>query len=744
MQVGAAGDAFEREADRIAGDVVNRLAGGDAGPAATPIQGAAPVVRRDSGGGSGGFAAPDHVVAGIESARGGGQPLPGRHLRRMQAAFGADLSGVRIHTDSNADTLARSIDARAFTTGNDVFFRSGEFRPDNADGQHVLAHELTHTLQQSGGVQRTIQRFAINENPPKLSEATKIKKAGSGQTGAFLLWKGSDGLVTKFHADNPARVLLAEQIMDDNGVSTPNTRVFDGPTLYHELTMAWMNLSGTLSQPDQAVGWELLEQFGKEPWGLVMTMNKGKSFGDRIWDAKDANDDQAIVDLWSDPQMLITLGEIVAIDAFLGNADRFSMHTKSGKAGSEQYAFMNHGNWMTYLENERTRVATLDNDSMLGAFNEMTEGKTVDDIREWVGKNIRGANALSDTHARNLASIETLFDPQQFIDAIQRFIAQDGGFKWPKAMEQLSWNVTGRYLTYGIKNARERIMANLDRYLGMMSNLHAQHGSDGAFDKQAMQDRVDYLKMREGGATEEEAIESLEVGALGNTGILASLLADLLVFDPEWETVTPEPRKGGLLKRAKRKLGVGANDQAKQNLGALDDMFTKGTWMTDTDANTLEQVIELRKSDSDAYIAGQVITRAQIVRTLQFERPRGEALAAAADQLSRVTAQLGKDDRAGEIAAQTASAAQTIMAPKDPRKPLISDNVEPLFARFTANAQRATTNPYARAIVNQEFGSFNQGANAFKAEWTKLAQAQARRAMAARNGGGRRRRLVKA
>lgn len=84
--------------------------------------------------------------------RSAGQPLPGNVRARMEQAFGGvDLSGVRVHTGPEAQALARSIHARAFATGNDVFFNQGQFDPHSPRGLALLAHELTHVLQQRAG-----------------------------------------------------------------------------------------------------------------------------------------------------------------------------------------------------------------------------------------------------------------------------------------------------------------------------------------------------------------------------------------------------------------------------------------------------------------------------------------------------------------------------------------------------------------------------------------------------------------
>jgi hypothetical protein len=85
----------------------------------------------------------------IQQAKGGGQALDNKIKTKMEQGFGTDFSGVRIHTNSHSDILNRSLEARAFTTGQDVFFRQGEYNPTNRSGQELIAHELTHVVQQT-------------------------------------------------------------------------------------------------------------------------------------------------------------------------------------------------------------------------------------------------------------------------------------------------------------------------------------------------------------------------------------------------------------------------------------------------------------------------------------------------------------------------------------------------------------------------------------------------------------------
>jgi hypothetical protein len=81
----------------------------------------------------------------------GGRPLDGSVQRDLESGLGADLSSVRVHTDGQADALARQVSATAFTSGPHIFFRSGAYDPGSAAGRHTLAHEAVHTIQQAAG-----------------------------------------------------------------------------------------------------------------------------------------------------------------------------------------------------------------------------------------------------------------------------------------------------------------------------------------------------------------------------------------------------------------------------------------------------------------------------------------------------------------------------------------------------------------------------------------------------------------
>ncbi|OLT59687.1 eCIS core domain-containing protein [Moorena bouillonii] len=88
----------------------------------------------------------------IQSRRGTGQPLPENTRSFMASRFGNDFSGVKVHTDSIAASAAQELNAQAFTTGQDIFFGSGYYEPHTTKGKTLLAHELTHTIQQQPSV----------------------------------------------------------------------------------------------------------------------------------------------------------------------------------------------------------------------------------------------------------------------------------------------------------------------------------------------------------------------------------------------------------------------------------------------------------------------------------------------------------------------------------------------------------------------------------------------------------------
>ncbi|MEP7120317.1 MAG: DUF4157 domain-containing protein [Byssovorax sp.] len=121
--------------------------------------GAAPSIARK---GEGDGAVGPGVAAEIASAKSGGSPLPTSVQRFMEPRFGADFGKVRVHTGDRAAKLNRSVNAQAFTHGAHIFFGQDRFKPDTHEGKELIAHELTHTIQQGEAVQRRAD-VTVNE-----------------------------------------------------------------------------------------------------------------------------------------------------------------------------------------------------------------------------------------------------------------------------------------------------------------------------------------------------------------------------------------------------------------------------------------------------------------------------------------------------------------------------------------------------------------------------------------------------
>lgn len=92
-----------------------------------------------------------NLNARIQASAGSGTPLEPTIQTQLETGIGADLSGIRVHTDSEANKLSSELHANAFTTGNDIYFRQGLYNPNSSDGMRLLAHEATHTVQQANG-----------------------------------------------------------------------------------------------------------------------------------------------------------------------------------------------------------------------------------------------------------------------------------------------------------------------------------------------------------------------------------------------------------------------------------------------------------------------------------------------------------------------------------------------------------------------------------------------------------------
>jgi hypothetical protein len=161
LEVGAPDDRYEQEAERVAEAVMTGSerkqwetpGAGGAPPQIqrmcascededkaqlAPLEGTRPEPTTD-------------LEARVTALRDGGEPLPELVRQRFERSLGHDFARVRIHTGHHGATLSRSLGARALTMGQHIAFAPGQYSPESSAGQRLLAHELTHVVQQTGG-----------------------------------------------------------------------------------------------------------------------------------------------------------------------------------------------------------------------------------------------------------------------------------------------------------------------------------------------------------------------------------------------------------------------------------------------------------------------------------------------------------------------------------------------------------------------------------------------------------------
>jgi hypothetical protein len=182
LAVNEPGDIYEQEADAMADRVMRMAESHQPQTVSKPVTGIIgrsvqrkcthceeeekKLMRKEQSGGIGtGISSSSLVNAGS------GTPLHPGIKGKMEHAFNTDFSAVRVHTGPQASELNNAVNARAFTYGNDIYFNNGAYASDTYEGQKLLAHELTHVVQQSNtGIQRQVMRQVTNPNQIEFEE----------------------------------------------------------------------------------------------------------------------------------------------------------------------------------------------------------------------------------------------------------------------------------------------------------------------------------------------------------------------------------------------------------------------------------------------------------------------------------------------------------------------------------------------------------------------------------------------
>lgn len=178
MAVNKPGDKFEQEADRMADRVMrmpkpeekvqraevkeDKLQKAEAKEEKIQKKEEEKVQRR----GDGTPSVSSQTQSAIHNKTTGGQPMSTDVRSFMEPRFGADFGNVRIHNDAESASLSNQLSARAFTYQNHIFFSRDQYQPGTSDGRHLLAHELTHTVQQGAAIQRQPMAISTTTTPP--------------------------------------------------------------------------------------------------------------------------------------------------------------------------------------------------------------------------------------------------------------------------------------------------------------------------------------------------------------------------------------------------------------------------------------------------------------------------------------------------------------------------------------------------------------------------------------------------
>jgi hypothetical protein len=201
LKVNEPGDIYEREADRIADQVM-------ATPAHSAVSGAPPRIQRFSGQSNGQMdAAPASVDQALASP---GRPLEPALRQDMEQRFGHDFSRVRVHLGAAAEQSVRDVNAHAYTVGHDMVFGAGRFAPRTQKGRQLLAHELTHIVQQAACGVASLQRKEKETEGSWLNLARAAERLSMASVGLYRL----DPLLEIIEPESPISALATHTAVE--------------------------------------------------------------------------------------------------------------------------------------------------------------------------------------------------------------------------------------------------------------------------------------------------------------------------------------------------------------------------------------------------------------------------------------------------------------------------------------------------------------------------------------------------
>jgi hypothetical protein len=259
MSVSSPSDAFELEAERVANDFVNRSYSPSSSQTSAdqeaeihdqPGQQISRRATSDLTGSGPGIQTTDQTDAKISQASSGGKSLDLSTRDRFETGLGADFSGVKVHADEQSDKLCRSLSAEAFTTGSDVFFSSGAYQPGTKTGDRLLAHELTHVVQQGSSPVVARSLFGKSDSQKKADQMRKDRENQKKNFMAQVMTR--EELDEATSEENFTSENQADEAFDDTVLEAGTSQA--GETVTQGLEMA--DVSATGKSTEQTKGEE--------------------------------------------------------------------------------------------------------------------------------------------------------------------------------------------------------------------------------------------------------------------------------------------------------------------------------------------------------------------------------------------------------------------------------------------------------------------------------------------------------
>lgn len=545
--VGPANDPAEAEADRLAAAALARASA--AGPmfasSGTRIRraaasSAAPVVGAEGG-------SLDGDIAGkIAGARTGGAALEAGVRQQMESGFGADFRAVRIHDDQRSDELNRQLSAEAFTYGSDVFFRAGGYQPGSSAGQHLLAHELAHTVQQgSAAVHRRtaepVVRRTLTWTNTDWSEASRMSVSGGASlTGVFFLTgRGGETIVVKAAAGG-ARSQLAAEMMGASEAPGLQQRTLllaskEGRTMLkemHRLASKFRRMNKT-AKGENPLKTKMASQLESGNFDCVTVM-PGASNLSNLEDLHGNAEFDVVFQRMIAGSFFGDLGRIHAADMIMGNEDRLDrMNDKNifvdmlsgGSVGLDLDLNAATFDQVTTdkTEGKKSRAGGQFGASLAG--NNYTDfvafslfGSTSRKQVTGVGKTITAPMAMRGGKMATADSSKAA-DPAKAAGVFDEFVhrmidrAEQAGAAHEQTLRNQDWAVPKQQFLAGVTHGLQQLEAKKDRIGQRAGTLKGHFGDDSFLDPMVFKIRLTFAALLREGYDQKHAVKLCELYA---------------------------------------------------------------------------------------------------------------------------------------------------------------------------------------------------------------------------------------